>query len=468
MKTENAKKLIVERVNRSVLLSFAIVLVLTAVNGRLSAQADANEFVPFQQFLSSTAASASGDYMSRPGSRVQDAASFDEMRRYILTLYQGVQVGHSMIEGSQYFDCVPVAQQPTARLLGISEIDAPPAEMPPGLDNELPPALDNEDQQQTTAAVDSSGAYDRFGNPMRCEQNTIPMRRLTLDELTQYVTLSDFLARGPKSLPLDDSLPPAAGDKRYATELQTVDNIGAVSEISLWDPPLASNGNEFSLAQQWISGGTGDGLQTIEGGWTKYPAQFDKKPRSVLFIFFTSKNYQKGFGCYNLECPGFVQTDESWKLAGEFPKYSVSGGEQHWFSMEWYFVSNGKGSKNWWLLLKHDNDAWKWVGYYPEKVFDGGQLSKNASEIQFGGEVDPDSDTWPFMGSGAYPDKGWTKAAYQSNVKYTDLERNVKAATLRVGTVSANCYKVDTPMVQNPKTWGTYFFFGGPGGKNCN
>lgn len=460
MKTQDAKKLIVERVNRSVLLSFAIVLVLMAMNGRSSAQSDANEFVSFPKFIATTAAAAPEDYMSSPDSRVQDAATFDEMRRYILTMYQGGRVEHSMVEGGQYFDCVPVNQQPTARLLGITQIDAPPADLPPG--------LDKTDQHQAVAVNDTLGSYDRFGNSMHCEQNTIPIRRMTLEELTRYATLSDFLTRGPQSVAQDGSpLPPAAGDKRYATELQTVDNIGAVSEISLWDPPLASNGNEFSLAQQWISGGAGDGLQTIEGGWIKYPTQFDKKPRSVLFIFFTAKNYQKGFGCYNLECAGFVQTDNSWKLAGEFPKYSVSGGEQHWFSMEWYFVSNGKGSKNWWLLLKHDNDAWKWVGYYPEKVFNGGQLSKNASEIQFGGEVDPDSDTWPFMGSGAYPDKGWTKAAYQSNIKYTDLERNIKAADLKLGTQPANCYKVGTPAVQNPKAWGTYFFFGGPGGKNC-
>ena len=80
--------------------------------------------------------------------------------------------------------------------------------------------------------------------------------------------------------------------------------------------------------------------------------KFKDSTHSVLFIFYTSKHYQKGFGCYNLDCAAFIQTDNSWKLGGEFPKYSVSGGEQHWLSMEWYLVPDQKGKKNWQLLLK--------------------------------------------------------------------------------------------------------------------
>ena len=459
MKSEDAQNSIVERVNRSVLISVAIVLVLAALNSRSSARSDANGFVPFQKFIATTAAAAPIDYMSSPDSRVQDAAAFDEMRRYILTMYQGVQVEHSMIEGEQYFDCVPVSQQPTARLLGIREVDAPPTELPSGV--ESPSA-------GVSPVSTAPTTYDRFGNSLSCEAGTIPMRRLTLEELTRFADWDDFLQRGRGSVPqAGELLPPAAGQKRYATELQHVDNLGTISEISLWDPPVG-DGNEFSLAQQWVSGGSGDSLQTIEGGWIKYPTQFNKSPHSVLFIFYTSNNYKKGFGCYNLECAGFMQTDDSWKLAGDFPAYSVSGGAQHWFTMEWYFVSNGKGQKNWWLLLKHDNDAKAtWVGYYPEEIFNGGQLSKNADELEYGGETDPAGDTWPAMGSGAFPAAGWTKAAYQSNIKYTDLDRNVKAVNLKVNRQSAGCYLVGTPPVQTVASWGIYFFFGGPGGNNC-
>ena len=95
-------------------------------------------------------------------------------------------------------------------------------------------------------------------------------------------------------------------------------------------------------------------------------------------------------------------------------------------------------------------------------------MTKNADEIEFGGETDPDADTWPPMGSGAWPDKGWKLAAFHSNIKYTDTARNVKAATLGAKSQSPNCFKVATTPVPAVAAWGTYFFFGGPGGKNCN
>lgn len=61
MKAQDAQKLIVEKMSRSIFLSFAIVLVLAATNGRLNAQSDTHEFVPFQKFIATTAAAGSGD-----------------------------------------------------------------------------------------------------------------------------------------------------------------------------------------------------------------------------------------------------------------------------------------------------------------------------------------------------------------------------------------------------------------------
>ena len=454
MKTANATKPVVRAAKQSIILS--VLLVLIVFSGRGNAQSNSQQFVAFQDFVANTATASSSDYLAQPASQVKDAAAFEQMRQHILGLYQGVQVDHSFVQDSQYFDCVPVAQQPSVRLLGIT-IAATPAAMPSGEDASA----------QANPAVED--ALDEFGNSVNCEENTIPMRRITLDQLTRFATLDDFLQKGPDGagqVGEPDEGPAPAGGKRYAHEYQTVNNLGGRSELSLWDLTVGP-GDEFSLSQQWYVGGTGDARQTVEGGWIKYPKHFDKD-HAVLFIFYTSKNYQKGFGCYNLECAAFVQTDNTWKLGGAFPKYSVSGGEQHWFSMEWYLVPNGAGEKNWWLLLKSDADVqWKWVGYYPEKIFDGGQMTKNAESIDYGGETDPDQDIWPPMGSGAWPDKGWTLAAYHSNIKYTDTSRNVKTPTLTPVQNSDNCYKVATPAVNNAAAWGTYFFFGGPGGKDC-
>jgi len=457
-----ALNLVVTKMLRSIVFGVAAVLAMATMAGSLKAQSNSSEFVPFQEFMAATATAASADYMSRPNSRVASAAAFDEMRQYVLTMYQGVQVEHSMVEDSQYFDCIPIGEQPSVRLLGINRIEEPPAQ--------LPGEIDAGDQLPMTRATSMSSSFDKFGNASTCEPGTIPMRRLTLDELTHFPTLQAFLHRNLGRIPdangaENPPVPDPAIMRRWATEDQTVNNLGGISEISLWDPAVGG-GNTFSLAQQWFSGGTANGLQTVEGGWTKYPTAFNKKPHSVLFIFFTPDNYTSG--CYNLDCPGFVQEDNSWKLAGEFPAYSVYNGAQHWVTMEWYLVPNGNGKKNWWLLLKGDtNAAAKWIGYYPESVFNGGQMTKNAERIVFGGETATDTDTLPPMGSGDWPANGWKKAAFHSNIKYTDTDRNVKAAALAVNQQSPNCYKVATPPVPQAAAWGSYFFFGGPGGKNC-
>src|ERR1700685_3801953 len=98
---------------------FGLILALVSFNGQLHAQASAQEFVPFSNFLESTKQASAVDHMTRAASRVKDAAAFEEMRQHILSLYQGVQVNHSFVLGASHFDCVPVTQQPTARAFGI-------------------------------------------------------------------------------------------------------------------------------------------------------------------------------------------------------------------------------------------------------------------------------------------------------------------------------------------------------------
>ena len=78
----------------------------------------------------------------------------------------------------------------------------------------------------------------------------------------------------------------------------------------------------FSLSQQWVAGGSGPSLQTIEGGWHVYPAfHNDPSPITRLFIYWTADGYSST-GNYNLlnqpGQPAFVQTDNTWVWAGLF------------------------------------------------------------------------------------------------------------------------------------------------------
>ncbi|CAN6373638.1 unnamed protein product [Urochloa humidicola] len=72
---------------------------------------------------------------------------------------------------------------------------------------------------------------------------------------------------------------------------------------------MIERASDFSLAQLWITGGpyASNELNTVEAGWHVFPRLYgDNNTR--LSIYWTRDGYNKT-GCYNLRCPGFIQTN---------------------------------------------------------------------------------------------------------------------------------------------------------------
>ena len=424
---------------------FGVIVLLTiAPSGTLNAQ----DFVSFNDFLNNTASAHASQFVGHPGYAVLDNATFSQMQQYVLTLYAGVQVTQSFMLYGQYYDCLPIQQQPSYRLLGLTSLATPP------------PVLSSTSESDVSSPQLGPGdRYDQFGDSTTCASGTIPMRRITLQEVSSFANLGDFLSKSPDSV---DELPgmaaPAVSHK-YAFTQQIVNNFGGNSALNLWKPAVNTDaGQVFSLSQQWYSGGEGDNLQTVEGGWQNYPAKYGDQ-NSRLFIFWTADNY-RNLKCYNLDCPAFVQISNQWHLGGKFSNYSTSGGTQYYFTMTWYFFQG-----NWWLALGNNTNR-TWVGYYPGRLFGDGQMSRNAQSITYGGETAGDG-SWGPMGSGAFANRGYKFAAYQRQVYYIDLTRRSQWANLGAQQPSANCYTVQGPNNGGDVLWGIYFFFGGPGGNNC-
>src|ERR1035437_2704725 len=103
----------------------AAVVVLISM-GLANASAQTRPVVRFEDFLQQTRAAHFEMYSGGPETAVRDAAAFEEMRQYILAMYQGVTVTHSFVLGTDHVDCVPIEQQPSVRLLGLKEIATPP------------------------------------------------------------------------------------------------------------------------------------------------------------------------------------------------------------------------------------------------------------------------------------------------------------------------------------------------------
>ena len=132
------------------------------------AQIAPSKLIPFAEFIREVKHADAHEFLARPSSNVRDLAAFEEMRQYILTLYRGAHVHHSYVLGSQTIDCIPINQQPSLRDRGVVLTPEPPSSgtnTPPGSSN--------------------------------CEEHTIPMRRITLEQLSHFRTLHEFFQKAP-------------------------------------------------------------------------------------------------------------------------------------------------------------------------------------------------------------------------------------------------------------------------------
>jgi hypothetical protein len=375
------------------------------------------------------------------------------MRRHLSGLYAGMHVTHSYEFGGDIFDCVPILEQPSVRQEGIVKIATPP---PPAVLKAGKPAEAAQSAVQVLASQ-----RDRFGNAMTCAAGSIPMRRITLDQITHFRSLAAFLHKTPDGVaPIPVPMTPqVSASHKYSYAYQYVYNWGGNGSLNLWSPPVATASSEtFSLFQHWYVGGAGTrlpGLQTVEVGWQNYPAKYGSQ-QSRLFVYYTADGYNTT-GCYNLDCKGFVQTSNTAHLGGVFSKYSSTGGAQVELPIQVQFYRG-----NWWIFLNGVA-----IGYYPASLYRQGQLAYSAVLIEIGAESSG-TVVWPPEGSGAWSSTGANKAAYARNLFYLDSRLNSHWSTgLTRGAPSPNCYTVTGPAWNAVSGWGEYFYAGGPGGKGC-
>ena len=152
-------------------------------------------FVPFSQFIQDARCARTDVFLELPGARVRDAKAFEEMRSYLLRLYEGITPSHSFVdEQGCHWDAVPVEQQPSARAAARQGFEIQ-LEAPTPISRPAQEAADA-GQEEPLRTPSGTVRIDRFGNSMRCEPGYIPMRRITLEELTRFPTLEDYMSKG--------------------------------------------------------------------------------------------------------------------------------------------------------------------------------------------------------------------------------------------------------------------------------
>ena len=438
--------------------------------------------LPNKAFVEIARSASLERYRLDPRTRVRSEDAFRQFKEHIADVYADVEVVHSFEDAfGQVFDCIPIEQQPSLR--GAKDVARPP---------DLRPVLEGkpaEPRASVRQPLQGEPPRDRHGNVMQAPPGTIPMRRITLDELSRFRDLDEFrrkapgggeapraptlthATRGTSSTSRPTKNQPTLGphpetpstpdpdpskNHRYAYTHQSVDNIGAHDVLALYAPTVDAN-QIFSLAQHWYTAGDGAGHQTLEVGWQVYPAKYGHA-QPVLFIYWTADNYATT-GAYNLDGPGFVQTNGAWTIGGALSPVSVVGGQQMEIEIGVY-LSDG----NWWIYVG-GIAAENALGYYPTSIYAGGALATNATSILFGGETVCTSVSWPPMGSGAMASAGWQQAAYQRDIYYFPTAGGSQWAALTPEEPSPGCYTLS--LASSAAPWGVYFFYGGPGGTDC-
>ncbi|KAM3685986.1 hypothetical protein ACJW31_11G162100 [Castanea mollissima] len=159
-----------------------------------------------------------------------------------------------------------------------------------------------------------------------------------------------------------------------------------------------------------------------------------------LFTYWTNNGYQSG--CYNQQCPGFVQIDNRIAFGATFLPYSVYGVRQ----------DNVYG--HWWLQLANTY----LMGYWPASLFLF--LSNGASRVTWGGEVINkgfgEQHTTAQMGNGHFAEEGPTRASFIQNLKVIDHEQVLRRPRdIHEIVTNPSCYNL---LRQND-----FFYYGGRG-----
>src|SRR5207237_6480632 len=111
----------------------------------------------------------------------------------------GVKPEHTFAGANgQLVDCVPREQQPGLRNPKLVPLqirtDAPKISFKEETGKSADPR--NPRERQVADFTLKPGTRDRFGNEMFCKISTVPLRRITLEEMTRFRTLSDFFSKG--------------------------------------------------------------------------------------------------------------------------------------------------------------------------------------------------------------------------------------------------------------------------------
>lgn len=415
-----------------------------------------------------------------PGTAATDlsAAEYEQRKVRIVKFFEARQSRYAVVattrtKSGQVIDWI----KPESQVAG-GKIAAPPGDTKsdgpkdridnPYLETPLPSALSSARRVEASAATEL-----QIDPSARGPRGTVPVVRFDVESYLKEVgeLPTDPLQIVTKIPPPD----PESNDRYYAVWQRFGDVFGTIGRINVWDT-TGPIGNETSIAQTAVI--RGSPMQAIEAGKIE-TSGFSPSRRPVFFTYYRTNGGASGdwVGGYNTLVDGWVQVSSSVAPGMSLvPWSSASGGSQ--FSLD---VEVRLWEGNWWVRA-----AGEWAGYYPHctgggsapcrngTLFSAAGIRDKANRLDWYGEVFDSrapAATSTDMGSGAYANTQFGRAAYFRNLLY--VWAPASAWWFDAGSISvtdAACYSADGPFYSADPNWRNWFYYGGPGdeGAGCD
>ncbi|KAL0558126.1 hypothetical protein IC582_006691 [Cucumis melo] len=357
-------------------------------------------------------------------------------------------------EDGDIIDCVSIYDQPAFDHPALRNHTI---QMAPTYD----PTMDKHSKKATAekegmGEKNSMGVKQPWRNSGSCPKETIPIRRIRKHANSVY----SYGKKRPTPLleiaQLSNSRSSHFLLKNHSAILLAVGNNfnGAKGDIKVCNPNVEFD-DEYSTSQVALLTGPYYNYEAIESGWAVNPGVYgDRQTR--LFVYWTIDASHKT-GCFDLTCPGFVQTSNEIALGSAI--YPISTSAELPFEITMFLFRDFE-TNNWWVQYGESIN----IGYWPSELFKA--LKYTAETVQWGGEVystklggPPHTATG--MGNGKFPDyisgdSGWVK-----RIRVRDNSMILKFPNfVEHYSDEYDCYDVDfiREYLDDPE-----LYYGGPG-----
>uniref|UniRef100_A0A2N9IKQ9 Neprosin PEP catalytic domain-containing protein n=1 Tax=Fagus sylvatica TaxID=28930 RepID=A0A2N9IKQ9_FAGSY len=282
-------------------------------------------------------------------------------------------------------------------------------------------------------------------NGKGCPDGTIPIRRMTRDDLERVKLATKIHASKYEPLTADK---PGTHYAIVRTKDTNRKYGGGSAIISVYNPKV--EGTQYSSGRIKVQ----NGPDSIEVGWTVNPTLY-KDSRTRLYTFTKTANS----ACFNSLCNAIIPERPDIPLDYVLEPISTPESSYDRKFMLFWDPANG----NWFLKIDEDD---KEIGFWPKNVFTA--LANGANYVEWGGEVfSPPDVPSPPMGSGAKFLAEDTKYdAYCRKIKIIDENNNVVNAvdTEIFRDLDFKQYDVKDEGDTRKPTFEHLVVFGGPGG----